>query len=341
MSNRMLQLISAISLATTCKVRRIVIMEEPSDWAPGNLADLFAIPDKIPQIGIEAIKIVSLTEEIRDQWIERANQDQKNGHGFLLQNFIHPRHIASTVLEHLQWTPAVAADVMLPMSWLENRLVQVRTDIREHTEKFLREYTVLRGGPYDLKDPALLKIAMHVRLTDMKDTLHGTGEQSRQETDDYVRKLVEAVAENVAAWRGPHGCLVMVAADHVKVRAAVLRDLKDQLDYLQVDEAHYSIVFACTCKWDQHRGREEHPQCKQHVRTNHFHRASLGQIREGSIDDLAVDILMMSYADVLFTVEWSTMPDIMRALKGLQLQTGGYSGRAHEVLFAVVANGQD
>jgi hypothetical protein len=316
LSNRAMQLLAILWLCGLCKVTRVYILEETSAWATGSLANLLRLPRHLNAIGIEKIELVDITDANREAWFGDAEKACAAGTAFMSENFLHPRHVAQYALEILQWAPSVASEVITPMTWVQTKVVAVPDDVRAIIDHFIKDCIWKRGGPRKMKDDEVLKLGMHVRSTDMTDTLHGTGEQSKTQTFQYLEDLVWEVAQHVRDWQGKRGCLIMVAADHWKTREGVTAMLDEVLCSLQVCKDKWRLVFACTCKWNKDHSREANAWCYEHERGAGFKPAGIGQVREGDNDQLISDIYMLSRTDRFFSMEWTSLGDFTRYVRG-------------------------
>ncbi len=64
---------SGLWLCILAKIPKIVILEKPCKWCPGSVNRVFELPTRMQTVGIELIRLVTLTDENRDWWLTWAD----------------------------------------------------------------------------------------------------------------------------------------------------------------------------------------------------------------------------------------------------------------------------
>ncbi len=107
----------------------------------------------------------------------------------------------------------------------------------------------------------------------------------------------------------------MLAADSLKGRVEATEQLYEYCTWLKVTKGSYAHIYSCSC--NSPAGIDA---CAQHCDTKkgqrHKKRAEHGQLREGTVEDFARDVYMLSRAHVFASCEWSSIPEVVRMVKG-------------------------
>ncbi len=185
----------------------------------------------------------------------------------------------------------------------EDRRIQQKNDRianaeRRNWECWLKEVPTGDRNASGINDPELLLIGVHLRKTDMIDVMVRSGQTTRQTVDDQIPELLWEVANEISAWTGTKGAIVILAADSLNGRLGATLQLYEYCTMLEVTEGSYTHIYSCSCikqadgtwtgidacaqHWDTKRGLEA---CSGRAwKTSRRHRPGL---REGRVHALS------------------------------------------------------
>ena len=189
-----------------------------------------------------------------------------------------------------RWPPAHALD---PAEGRENRKRgDGKSDVLAE-----REVACNDRNTSGINDPELLLIGVHLRKTDMIDVMVMSGQTTYRTIDDQIADLLWQVATEIKTWAGARGAIVMLAADSLKGRLEATLQLYEYCTMLEVTEGSYTHIYSCSCIKQADGTWTGTDACAQHWDTKRGWkraRPEHGQLREGTVQDVARDVYTLS-----------------------------------------------
>ncbi len=236
-----------------------------------------------------------------------------------LKMFHHPRFTPKYILSQMGWQHTSPHVGLPPMLWIQQKAVRIANAGKRNCESWLKRVATGDRNASGINDEELLLIGVHLRKTDMIDVMVRSGQTTRQTVDDQIRDLLWQVATEIQNWVGACGAIVMLAADSLKGRLEATLQLYEYCTMLGVTGGSCTHICSCSCIKQADGTWTGIDACAQHWDTKKGWkraRAEHGKLREGTVQDFARDVYMLSRAHVFASCEWSSIPEVVRMVKG-------------------------
>ena len=315
--NRMMTFVSGLWLCILAKIPKVIVFEEPCKWCPGSVNDVFGLPIHMRTVGIEAIRVVTLTNDNKGR-LAWADDLCRGGKAVPFKMFHHPRFTPRYILAQMARKHVHHHVALPPMLWIQQKAVKIDARQCRLCEAGLHMVATVDRKASSINDPQLQVLGVHIRKTDMLDVMIRSKQTTRRIVDEQIGNLLWEVANEINNWTGTKGTIVILCADSFRGRQEATELLSE---YCKVEfkmrDGRYTHIYSCSCVPEPDGTWSGTEACAQH-QTFATGRApaDIGKLREGTVADFAKDMYMLSRAEVFASCEWSSVPELVRMLKG-------------------------